>query len=174
MRRDPKKIFHKKVMKIAEYGDYYLLNEIKVHPEDPSSPSIDHLLIGNKYFYLIYDYYFEGAVDAALNDDYWTYHKMDGTKSKIINPLRKSFEISDYFSLANSLDSSYVLTIVLINDDCFINPIKNTNQKINLATLSKLEKIINNFESQPIGNFDGNALNIIVDHFVKKKNNASE
>lgn len=174
MRKNHKRYFYKKVSKIANYGDYYLINGMRIHQEDPSSPSIDHLLIGNKYFYLIYDYYFEGAVDASLEDDYWIYLKANGAKTKIPNPLKVSEGISDYLSLVNSIDPSYMVTIVLINDDCFISSFQNNDGKANLSTLSKLEKLINSYESQNIGDFDGKALAKIVDNFAGKKKNARD
>ncbi len=172
MRKHPKQAFYKKIIKIANYRDYYLINEFKVHPEDEYSPSVDHLLLGNKYIYLIYDYYFEGAVDASLEDDYWIYHKMDKTKVKITNPIKKSKKITEYFAVANSIDPAYMVTIVLINNDCFISPIKNASKKENLVTLSKLEKLINSYESQDIGNFDEKGMNRLIELFAEKKNNA--
>ncbi len=171
MRRHPKQAFYRKVLKIANYRDYYLINEFKVHSDDEYSPSVDHLLLGNKYIYLIYDYYFEGAVDASLEDDYWIYHKMDGSKVKISNPIKKSKKISEYFAVANSIDPAYMVTIVLINNDCFISPIKNASQKEKLVTLSKLEKLIGSYESQDIGNFDEKGMSRLIGLFAEKKNN---
>ncbi len=174
MKKNVKKSFYKKVAKVANYGDYYLINEMAIHPENPSSPSIDHLLIGNKYFYLIYDYFFDGALDASAEDEYWTYHKKKGSKVKIENPLKVSSEISQYFALVNSIDQSYMVTIVLINDDCFISQLQNDDGKLKLVTLSKLEKLINSYEKENIGNFDGKALSSVVDNFVRKKKNAQK
>ncbi len=174
MKKNVKKFFYKKVIKVANYGDYYLINEVVIRPENANSPSIDHLLIGNKYFYLIYDYCFDGAVDASFEDEYWTYHKAKGNKVKIENPLKVSDEISQYFALTNSIDPSYMVTIVLINDDCFISQLQNEETKLNLITLSKLEKLIDSYENQDIGDFDAKALAKVVENFSRKKQNAGK
>lgn len=171
-RKTPKKVYFKKVMRVAKYGDYYLVNDVKIHKEDPHSPTIDHLLAGNKYLYLIFDYYFEGAVDASLNDEYWTYHKTDGTKAKILNPIKKSAQIGEYFASNNYLDHSFIVTIVLINNDCFISPIKNDGEQEELVPLSKLEKLIRSYESHKVSEFNSDDLAKVIKRFADIKNNA--
>lgn len=174
MRKNPIESYYRHIMRLAKYGDYYLINGLKIRSDDPSSPKIDHILVGNKYFYLIYDYYFEGAVDANMSDDYWLYHKDDGKKERLFNPMRLAADASDQFSLVYSLNPSFLITIVLINDDCFISQFKNDEAHYLLTPLSKLDRLVDSFEKQDIAAFDANELEKIVQklHARKEKEDA--
>ena len=60
------KKYGKKIYDIANKNDYYLINELSLKLNDDSLVNIDHLLLANKYLFLISDYYFEGTVENKI------------------------------------------------------------------------------------------------------------
>ena len=149
-RKDPRKAYYHKIRSIADLRDYYLINEFYLFLKEKSSIRIDHLLAGDKYVYLIFDYYFSGAMDANAIDDYWLYHRADGTKERIPNPIHEAETMLGRFSLRCQIPSDLLVAIVLINDDCFFTPFKNEEKAPTLVPISKLGKVIASYEGRDI------------------------
>ena len=149
----PKEFFYRKIMNVVRNGDYYLLNDLNLSLGGGQSAVIDHLMGGDKYIYVFMDFYCEGALSASPNDSKWVYYRKDGKKTFIQNPLIVAKNALIRLTMQTGINSSYLVGIVLINDDCFVNAFQNNDNDIQLVPLGKLQKMVDSYESRPLQPF---------------------
>ena len=115
-----KKFYFKKIYKYVLDTDYLLINNFNYKQGYKNGFSIDHLLFGKKYIYLIFDEYYLGFINGKINDNSWIYYPLNN-KSKIIhnkiNDIKK--EVNNFIELTN-LDNNLFKTIILFNNDCIL------------------------------------------------------
>lgn len=161
-RNSPNEGFYQKIIKIVRNGDYYLINNFEVEIEKGKIMKIDHIIGGNKYIYIITDRYFDGTIVGEAVDDWWLYftkgRKDAVVKTEIVNPLMETKNMIVRLGIQRSLPMEYVVGIVLINDDCFVTGFKNVPGAVQLTTYSQLEKVINKYESENIGDINSKDL----------------
>lgn len=161
-RNSPNEGFYQKIIKIVRNGDYYLINNFEVEIEKGKIMKIDHIIGGNKYIYIITDRYFDGTIVGEAVDDWWLYftkgRKDAVVKTEIVNPLMETKNMIVRLGIQRSLPMEYVVGIVLINDDCFVTGFKNVPGTVQLTTYSQLEKVINKYESENIGDINSKDL----------------
>ncbi len=165
-RRNPQKAYYHSIRTLADLRDYYLINEFKVEVDEKNSIRIDHILAGDKYIYLLFDRYFSGAMDANPLDDYWLYHRADGTKERIVNPIHEAEAMMSFFSMQTHVSSDLLVGIVLINDDCFFTPFKNEGKTPILVPISKLKKVISSYEGRDIQSLSRNELYRVIQNLA--------
>lgn len=157
-RKTPNEVFYRKIIKIVRDGDFYLINNFEVEIEKGKIMKIDHIIGGNKYIYIITDRYFDGTIVGEAVDDYWLYftkgRKDAVVKTEIVNPLMETKNMIVRLGIQRSLPMEYVVGIVLVNDDCFVTGFKNVPGTVQLTTYSQLEKVINKYESENIGDIN--------------------
>ncbi len=151
-------VFFNGVMKVARNGDYYLLNDLNLKIGGEDYLKIDHVLGGDKFIYVITDEYYEGAINAKPGDNRWVYYKKGGTKCDIPNPLLYNKLAMDRLSLQSGISSAFLVGIVLINDDCFVNAYENQDGEVLLVPVSKLGKVVEGYEKKDIQPFVKNEL----------------
>lgn len=152
-RKNLAKTFYNAVMRVARNGDYYLINGLKVRLDGNNYLSIDHVLAGDKYIYVITDRYFEGAINVRLNDERWINYRKDDRKLDLINPLFENRFALERLSIASGINSAFMIGIVLINDDCFINQLEAQDEENLLVPISKLERVISTYEAKNVRPF---------------------
>jgi hypothetical protein len=152
-RHNVSKVFYSRVMKLAKYNDFYLINDLKIKVGGEDFVTIDHVLGGDKFIYLITDCYFEGALSAKREDQNWIYYKKGGKKERILNPLFTNAKAVDHLSIASGINSSFLVGIVLVNDDCFVTPFDNVEGSSFFTPLSKLKDVIAAFEKKDVKPF---------------------
>ena len=162
--------YYKKVARIAEDNDFYLINNFKSHTTDSLTFHIDHLLVGDKYIYCIRDRYYDGALSAKEEDESWIYYQ--GKNAKYIdNPMRMNELRVEKLALMSGIKRDIFVSIVLINDDCWITPLSNTVSRSYLSSLAMLPKIIKTLESDDVPPLDQWAVERVVSDFATLKNN---
>lgn len=145
--------YFKTVNRIAEDNDYYLINNFKSHTRDSTTFHIDHLLIGNKFIYCIRDRYYDGALSAKPEDGSWIYYH--GKTAKYIdNPMQLNELRVERLALMSGISRSIFVSIVLINDDCWITPFDNVDTGSYLVSLKMLPKLIQMLEATDIEPLD--------------------
>ncbi len=152
------KWYYHKLIHIAKIHDYYLVNDIHMKLGGKKYVDIDHVLGGDKYIYMIIDYYFDGAVNATSDDACWVIYPKKGAKKSIDNPLKKAKEAVNRFSNATGINVTLIVPIILINDDCFITPIELKKGEPTLTTLKRLDKVIKIYEKEETDPLDPKAL----------------
>lgn len=163
-------IYGKKIYKLALQQDYYLINRLLLKSEEGISIDIDHLLCGNKYIYVIKDYYFDGGLSANENDRAWIYYHKIGKqkiKEKIDNPLLLNEKRVNLLCKITGLDRSLIISVVLINNDCQFSKFEGKSKNNFLVTRSNFKKFIKSFENKNIADLRDSQLSIAVNDIAK-------
>ena len=150
IKKNVAKFYYHKVNKEAYLRDFYLVNDINYNLGGSEYVHIDHVLGGNKYIYVISDVYFDGAISAKKEDAYWVNYLNNGKKVNIRNPLFVSDIAVNRFSKASGINASFLIGIVLVNNDCLITPFNNERGESIFTPLSRLSKVIGTFEKDEI------------------------
>lgn len=146
------KYYGRKTYKIARDNDYYLINEISLENHDNSTVDINHLLFGNKYLYVISDYYFKGNLKAKEVDNSWVFKPLEKEeKIKYVNNLiNKSRQLTKDLSSVTSLDEHLFIPIVVINQDCVIEEYVHSENSPFLVRINQLAKLIETIENRNV------------------------
>ncbi len=165
-RKKFKDLYGKKIYKIALYEDFYLINDFIFSYEDTKNAKIDHVLFGDKFIYLINDYYYNGSLVGNVDNQSLILVSPNNTKSYADNPLNDSKLILKRLSLITNIDSSLMIGISLVNDECAID-IEQTSKQFYLIQASNLSKLIKAIESRPIQQINADQLQIVVKELDK-------
>ena len=164
-RHAPKEAFYKTVRKVADDGDFYLVNNVKFDMGDGNYINIDHLLGGDKYLYVIMDHYFEGAINAKAEDFYWVYYVKDHKntlKKEIPSPLAETKNIVNRLSMISGLPVNFLVGIVLINSDCFVSRYQNVDSEVQIVSANRLGEVIASYENKEVEAFNSEDLHRVI------------
>ena len=89
------------------------------------------------------------TLNAKVNDPSWYYYQKGGKKIDIPNPLMENRFAMDRLSIASGINTSFMVGIVLVNDDCFLNAFESDENESLLVPVSQLEKLIFLYEKKP-------------------------
>ncbi len=145
--------YGKQVYLIARDFDYYLINRTKIKVTDSGYVVCDHILFGDKFIYLINDRYYRGGLMAKEEDKSWVYYgKKSGRymKQYVDNPLKLNDIRRNKISQVTGIDCSLFISIVLLNDDCYVSSFEGKSKDNFLVPLSKLRKTIKSIEKRDV------------------------
>lgn len=151
-RHNEARMFYSHVMKTARDGDFYLLNNLKLSVGNDSI-LINHVLGGDKFLYVITECYYEGALSVKPTEHTWIHYQQNGTKEKIASPFDANHFAMERLSTISGISSSFMVGVVLINDDCFLNTFAPGESEILLVPVSRLEKIVMAYEKRDVKPF---------------------
>ncbi len=152
-----KKIVGSKLYKIADKNDYLLKNSMVFVCEDGTKIHINHALFGNKYIYVFFDLYLNGAVIAEEEDNSWLYYFKEGkqTKKKFIdNALTIVDDKINKLCGFTGLDKSFFIGVVCLSKNSTINEIHYSVDTHRVVMQNKIERFIKTMESKDIPNID--------------------
>ncbi len=152
-RKMPVRMFYRTVIKVVRDGDYYLLNNLQLRLDQKTYVRINHLIGGDKFIYVITDRYYEGAINAKPDDYRWMYYERSGGKRFVSNPLLENKAAMERLSIISGIQTSFMVGIVLVNKDCFVNRFSEEEPKNLLVSENKLGKIIESFEQKEVKPF---------------------
>ncbi|MCQ2797044.1 MAG: hypothetical protein MJ241_01120 [Bacilli bacterium] len=155
-------MFYKKVLKVANDFDFYLVNNIKVKSGTRAIGVINHIIGGDKYLYLISECYFNGVVEARSDDKIWVFYSKDGKKSDFRNQIQVNNDIINAFCMSTSISKSFIRGIVIINDDCFVQRLDSGVGETILVPVSKLEYVIKKYEEDDVKPFSDSTLKQVI------------
>lgn len=147
------RMYFRKVYRVALDNDFYLINEFKNRTAELEEFHIDHILIGNKYIYCIRDRYYEGAIAAREDNPSWIFWHKHHSKY-ITNPLSVNKLRVQRLSLMSGIDEKMFISIVLINDDCFLTPYQPEATDNFLSSLKDFPKLIERLEASDVPPLD--------------------
>lgn len=173
-----KKRYYKKIRKIADIKDYYLINNLTIKNNSQILCTIDHILFGEKYIYVIKDRYYKGALSGVKEDNYWIFFSNEGKRKEITNPIKNNENRCNILSKSTQIDRSFFISIVIINNDCVLKNGNSLNADDSfIVSKSKLEKLIKNIESRDIKKMDQKQLGYAVqdiNYLFKESENDSD
>lgn len=139
-----------KIRDVVLNNDFYLINNFKFKIDDNTTLIVDHIIGGEKYFYIISDYYFgNGSLTGNINDQSLIYTNKKGKKSYTDNPITLNKKLVSKLSNVTGIDPSLMIGIVLINNSCFVNVLSSSKQFYAIEK-KKLDPLIRAIESRNI------------------------
>ncbi|MDD7622129.1 MAG: nuclease-related domain-containing protein [Candidatus Onthovivens sp.] len=158
-----KKIYYKKIRSIAEINDYYLINNLILRNNEQVICQIDHCLFGEKFIYVIKDRYYRGAIKGDKEDNIWIFYDKKGKTFEMENPMKVNELRVEKLSLMTQIDSSFFISIVVINDDAIVKNMENMSSNDSyIVSRKKLPKLIKSIESRDVKKIDEKQLNFAV------------
>lgn len=148
-----KRFYYDYVNHVVKYNDFYLINNLAFDVGDAQTLSIDHLIGGNKYIYVIIDYYVDGGIKIDPLQPISYVYKKDDKKFEIANPLQVVAHSMTKLSSLSGISSEFLVGIVLINDDCNVVSIENGSSPVNIVRLRELSKFIGEYEKRSVKPF---------------------
>ena len=160
------RMYYKRVYQVALDNDFYLINSFSNRTAEAEEFHIDHILIGNKFIYCIRDRYYDGAVAAKEENPSWIFFR--GDKGRYIqNPLQKNKLCVQRLSLMSGIEEKLFISIVLINNDCYLTPYQTTSTDNYLSSLKEFPKLIEQLESRDVDPLDERAIAVAARDFAE-------
>ncbi|MGP1413952.1 MAG: nuclease-related domain-containing protein [Bacillales bacterium] len=146
-----KRIFYHQIYKIALYKDYLLINELVLKNDEGKICSIDHILFGEKFIYVIKDRYYRGALSGEYKDNIWFFYNKKNVTKEIQNPMLLNEKRIEKLANVLHYDKGLFISIVIVNNDCTVKNLDNLNQNNSyIVKLNKLKKLIKKLEKTDI------------------------
>lgn len=161
-----KEHYYRQIYKIAQNNDYYLINNFTFRVDDSSNIVIDHILFGEKYVYLISDFYFDGDIAGKAFDKSLILLSHKGTKYYVDNPILKSQFLLSRLNMVTNLDPGIMIGISLVNDECKSEIVSDSKQ-FYIISRNKLGPLIKAIESRKVGNLNAKSLEKLVQSINK-------
>ena len=145
-------IFGKKIYRYALHNDLYLINQLELKGNDDQLIKIDHLLFGNKYIYIISDFYLPGSIEAKERDQSFIYTTAGKEPKKyyIDNLLIKNGDLTRKVATNLGLHAHLFIPIALLNNDCDLGDFNPTIQNNYITHLKDITKLIDSLESRNV------------------------
>ncbi|MDD5884441.1 MAG: hypothetical protein PUC66_00175 [Erysipelotrichaceae bacterium] len=140
------------IARLVRDNDYYLINSFAF--ETGSSPLvIDHLIGGDKYLYVVIDYYLPGTLEVDPRLKYAYIHTKGNEKLEIVNPFEMVRAASERLSTLSGIPSDYFVGIALYNDDAVILGNAHPSADLYLCPSRKIGKIVRSYENRAVEPF---------------------
>lgn len=179
-----REVYYKTIRAIADNQDYYLINNFIFKIDGSKTAVIDHLLIGEKYFYIITSLYYEGNLSGKEFDNSLILTTKEKGKTYTDNPLFMTKTLLTRLSTVTGIDVSMMIGIVLVNDTCQVNLIPEkrsdgseilSDEKIYyVVNNNKLKSLIKKIESRDVEKINASQLDRAVkglDKLNRRKRN---
>ena len=141
-----------KLSHLAERNDYLLLNDYRINLDDHNTAIIDHLLISNKYIYIISVFSISGVLKGKFQAEELVNVHKKGTDI-VANPINFNINLAKRLSLFNNLNHTYLKGLVVINNDSDIR-IDGHNDQFQIIKRKDLSKVIKKYDMDSVGNLN--------------------
>ena len=151
-RKNYVEIYGKKIYRYALHNDLYLINVLELKGNDDQLIKIDHLLFGNKYIYVISDYYLPGLIEAKENDQSFIYQSIEKNSQKVYidSLLLRNEAITKKLAVNLGLNPSLFVSIAIVDNDSEFKELKKTNKDNYMIHISNFSKLLNILESRNV------------------------
>lgn len=156
-----KKLYGRKVYKIALYQDYYLINLFHFDYDDVTLAVVDHVLFSDKYIYVIMDYYYEGSITGKINDQSLVLISSKGKKQYINNPVNDTKQIIKRLAMMTAIDPSMFIGIGLLNKECSLD-VEQTANDYYIIQVDKFARLVEAIESRKVAPLNDEELKKLV------------
>ena len=141
--------YYKTIRRIVDNEDYYLINKFIYKIDDAHVGTIDHILFGDKYFYIITSKYYEGDLKGNMNDKSLVLYNRRGQKFYVNNPYTEVKRLLESLSLNTDVDSKLMIGIVVVNKGVNIH-VESQSKQYYAIQINKLPQLIKAIESREI------------------------
>lgn len=137
----------KKLKKISKNNDYLLLSNLVLYINDNNYIEVEHLLIANKFIYVITSKSYFGDINGVANDSKWLLHR-GGKLLHITNPLPNNLKRLRTVAILTNIDEKNFVSMVIINKPSFTNNIKSSRDNEFVVRENNIASFIKERESQ--------------------------
>lgn len=161
----------RRMHRLAMDYDYYLIQEFSFPTDEANFIIIDHFLLGDHYLFCVHDVYLKGVIQGEQEDQSWVYYPKgkNAEKEIIRNPILLNRKRIDKLSLLTGIDRSLFVSIVLFNNECFIDDIKMNSRYEYIRNFKEIGRLIEAIESRPIEKMEPHALERAVQDIARLK-----
>ena len=152
-RNSYKRLYYNDVNRVVRNNDFYLINGLSFDVGESQTLTIDHLVGGDKYLYVIIDYYVEGTLKIDPRKPTSFLYVKGDTKLEIANPIQVVRHSMNKLSSISGIADDFLIGIVLINNDCNALPFENPDSAVNIVRLKDASRFIENCEKAPVKPF---------------------
>ena len=137
---------------LVKNNDYYLINSFTF--ETGSTPLvIDHLIGGDKYLYVVIDYFIPGTLEVDPRLKYAMVYRKGNEKLEMLSPYEMVRAAIERLSTLSGIPSEYIVGIALINEDAVVLGNIHPSTDLYLSTPHQIGKIIRSYEKRDIKPF---------------------
>ena len=142
-----KKRINAKLKKFAIDHDFPLLSDVVIQVRENKYVKLDHILIGNKYIYVIACKCYYGYLNAKAIDEKWVLYKREKLVH-IENPLKNNTKRIKILSglLENSMED--FVNIIYLSKPVVVSKIESSNKKEFVLFEDDFEKFIEVYEKE--------------------------
>lgn len=158
--------FYKQVYRVALNNDYYLINQFVFKVDSSKNATVDHILFGSKYIYVIISKYYQGDLVGKYLDKSLIFISHKGKKCYTDNPFNEVKLLASKLSSSTSIDASLMIGIVLINDDCKV-AVRSESKQFYIIQRKRLPALIKAIESRPVSSINETQLDKAVQSIAK-------
>ena len=158
--------FYKMVYRVALDNDYYLINQFVFKVDSSKNATVDHILFGEKYIYVIISKYYQGDLIGKYLDKSLIFISHRGKKCYTDNPFNETKFLTSKLSSSTGIDASLMIGIVLINDDCKV-AVQSESKHFYIIQRKRLGALIKAIESRPVEKINENQLGKAVQSIAK-------
>ncbi len=138
----------------AEENDQLLINNCcLILPGERKATRIDHILLADKYVYVVKDFYQDGAIYGNLEDPYLFHQDSSKKKEKIENPVLENREVIEKLKklIGVEEDSTLFVNVVCYNKSLLLPPeMVRKEQGLFFLSTTELEETIKDAEKDEI------------------------
>ena len=129
--------------------------------EEEKYAKIDHIIFGEKFFYLIFSRYYAGDIKGKADDQSLVFVDKKGKKFYTENQFAYMKFVINKLCIQTGLDESLLIGIVLVNNDCKVLVESNLDH-FYMIPRKELTRAIKGIESRDIGALNDNQLQNVV------------
>ena len=165
--------YYKKVYRVALDHDYFLINQFVFKIDNSKVASVDHILFGNKYIYVISSKYYQGDLVGKYNDKSLIFISHKGKKCYTDNPYNQVKQLASKLSSSTGVDASLMIGIVLVNDDCKV-AVQSESKQFYIIQRKRFAALIKAIESRPVEEINQTQLAKAVQSIAKQNKRKKE
>ncbi len=167
-----KKITMNRLYRFANVNDYLLLNNYKIQIDDKNEGVIDHLLITDRFIFVIHDFNLSGVIEGRYFDEQLN-AVINKEEKYIANPMNYNRNMAKRLALYQGLDNSYLKGIVVINNDTIVN-IDEIPEQYAIVKANKLIKTIKKMDGIKIKPFKEDTIVEFINLLNKENENKKQ
>lgn len=165
--------YYKKVYRVALDNDYFLINQYVFKIDNSKVASVDHILFGNKYIYVLSSKYYQGDLVGKYHDKSLIFISHKGKKCYTDNPYNQVKFLASKLSSSTGVDPSLMIGIVLVNDDCKV-AVESDSKQFYIIQRKRFPALIKAIESRPVAEINQNQLAKAVQSIAKQNKRKKE
>ena len=159
--------YYKRIYRVALDNDYYLINQFVFKIDSTKVASVDHILFGNKYIYVLSSKYYQGDLVGKYQDKSLIFISHRGKKCYTDNPYNQVKFLASKLSSSTGIDASLMIGIVLVNDDCKV-AVQSDSKQFYIIQRKRFAALIKAIESRPVEEINQNQLAKAVQSIAKQ------